>query len=369
MGQAKIIEGDSLTVLKALPECSVDCVVTSPPYWNLRDYESEGQMGSDASPEEWVEKQVELFREVRRVLKKDGTLWLNCGDCFYGAASFNTQRFEEEDFKQKAGEDPLGPWFRKRIHNHGDRAAPPKHPVLKSKDLVGLAWRLAFALQKDGWYLRSDIIWAKVNPLPESIKDRPTRAHEYLFLLSKSERYFYDNDAVREPHSRIWNPTNNGPVGRREGVYAQGGKPEPHPMGRNRRSWWPISNEPGFDGHHAAFPTELVRPCVLAGTPEKGRCRKCDSPIIRLYGEEEENKQLTVGWGRSCKCDTDDKTPWHLDAVPSTVLDPFCGSGTTGLVALRCGRNFVGIELNPEFAASARKRIAQDMPLFNEVKS
>ena len=289
-------QGDCREVMAQMPDESVHTVVTSPPYWGLRDYGIGGQLGLEPTPEEYVANMVAVFREVRRVLRADGTVWLNLGDSYAGG---------------------------ERVTDQQDG--------LKPKDLVGIPWRVAFALQADGWYLRSDIIWSKPNPMPESVTDRPTKAHEYLFLLSKSPRYYYDADAVREPHVRTWDESNGGnlkvggvrPVGTNE-VHAHGGgglimrSRNYNPLGRNRRTVWTIATEPFPGAHFATYPTALVEPCILAGS-----------------------------------------------ARGDLVLDPFAGAGTTGMVALRHGRRFVGIELNPTYAEMARRRIVDDAPLLN----
>ncbi len=272
-----ILHGDCLEKLKTLADSSVDCVVTSPPYWGLRDYGVPGQLGLEATPEEYVARMVEVFREVRRVLKPEGTLWLNLGDS-YG----------------------------------------------KVKQLVGIPWRVAFALQADGWYLRQDIIWHKPNPMPESVRDRCTKAHEYIFLLSKSEKYFYDAAAVKEPQSALTLKTHGARGGtqtRSSGKYSDGsGREDGGYKGvsrninadglRNRRSVWTVTPKPFKGAHFATFPPDLIEPCILAGCPKDG-----------------------------------------------VVLDPFFGAGTTGIVAQRHERKWIGIELNAEYVAIAQARI------------
>lgn len=276
-----VLQGDALAILPTLPAESVQCVVTSPPYWQLRDYGVPSQIGLEPTPEQYVDDLVAIFAEVRRVLRKDGTLWLNLGDSHVArpgqGAIFDTMTLNRA---------------KRRPRGHGRWGAGSKHaPGLKPKDLVGIPWQVAFALRAAGWWLRAEIIWAKPNPMPESVTDRPTRAHEQVFLLSRSARYFYDADAVAEPATS---------------------------RSRNLRSIWTIPTEAFHDEHFATFPKRLVEPCVKAGS------RPGD-----------------------------------------VVLDPFAGSGTTGLVALRLGRSFVGIELNPTYAEMARRRIEDDAPLFN----
>ncbi len=266
---AQVLEGDALTVLKELPAQSFRCCMTSPPYWGLRDYGIDYQVGSELLVQHYVDNLTRVFRQVRRTLTDDGTLWLNVGDSYTSGG--RTWRAPDRKNQGRAME------YR-----------PETPEGLKPKDLIGVPWLVAFALQADGWYLRSDIIWHKPNCQPESVKDRPTRAHEYLFLLTKSERYLYDHAAIQEASPHTTRP-------------------------RNRRTVWSINTE-GFHGaHFATFPTALVEPCVLAGSE-----------------------------------------------VGDVVLDPFAGSGTVGVVCLKHRRRFVGIELNPEYAAMARKRIGID---------
>jgi DNA modification methylase len=364
----RVLVGDVRERLRDLPASSVQTVVTSPPYWGLRDYGAPGQLGLEPTPEEYVANIVEVFREVRRVLRDDGTVWLNLGD------------------------------------SYNDMAATVAPPGLKPKDLVGVPWRVAFALQADGWYLRSDIIWAKPNPMPENVTDRPTKSHEYVFLLSKSSSYFFDSDAVREAHApatlaRIeYGLKRRHPAGIGIGIppvdTERMGERFANPAGRNIRSVWSIATEPFPGAHFATFPKKLVEPCVKAGTSEKGCCPECGAPWERVtrYAHTPKNNGTTatnrahnsamgitsgaqsatrpvsgrvglatpkieMGWQPMCEHAT--------EAVPSVVLDPFCGSGTTGLVALRLGRSFIGIELNPDYAEMARHRIADDAPLFN----
>jgi len=316
---SRILQGDILGLLPGLPEGSVNCVVTSPPYWRLRDYGIEGQLGLENTPEEYIEKMVQVFRELRRVLRKDGTAWLNLGDSYSG----NPRR--DEGFNER--------WHGKHSSANKqagiDRIRPRRRTTLKPKNLVGIPWRVAFALQADGWWLRSDIIWSKPNPMPESVTDRPTKAHEYIFLLAKSQSYYYDAEAIAERARCTPRPeTSRNDGGRRGEAYRNAGLGAGHKggnlgynrpeLGRNKRSVWTIATRPYPEAHFATFPEKLVEPCILAGCP-----------------------------------------------IGGTVLDPFCGSGTTGVVALRNGRNFIGIELNPEYAEMAKRRIKEDMPLFN----
>lgn len=315
--------GDALELARQLPDESVHCIVTSPPYWGLRDYGVEGQLGLEKTPEEYVERLVEIFQELRRALRADGTLWLNLGDCY---ANQGTQQPQKN---LKALADRMAPRKNPRAVNcdaDGEIPRAEKHipPGLKPKDLVGVPWRVAFALQADGWYLRSDIIWSKPNPMPESVTDRPTKAHEYLFLLSKSERYYYDGEAVREPsterasgntHRRL-GPEFDRPDGHRGASVPY----TPDGTGRNRRTVWTVPTVPYPGAHFATFPPDLIKPCILAGCPAGG-----------------------------------------------IVLDPFLGSGTTGQVCQDLGRGWIGFELNPDYALLIKKRTKQ-LGLFMEAK-
>jgi len=301
---------DCLEGLKQLDDNSINCCVTSPPYWGLRDYGVEGQLGLESTPEEYVAKMVEVFREVKRVLRDDGTLWLNLGDSYNNTSGFS--RASPEYFREG------------RVGGSADKKAI-KHSTIKAKDLVGIPWMVAFALRADGWYLRSDIIWAKPNPMPESVTDRPTKAHEYIFLLSKSQHYYYDHEAIKEPAAYDGRKDTllkgspkyeKGVVpGQVEHSMAAKGherwkKNERGEYVRNKRSVWTIPTKPFKEAHFAVFPPDLIKPCILAGCPEGG-----------------------------------------------IVLDPFMGSGTTGMVAAMYQRNFIGFELNQEYCKMAEKRI------------
>lgn len=307
--------------LRELPGESVHTCVTSPPYWGLRDYGQPGQIGLEKTPEEYVARMVEVFREVRRVLRDDGTLWLNLGDSYAGGAKRNTGRNDEnpEDIARRSALYQTG---RPKALSGGNKpgAIEVEHG-LKPKDLVGIPWRVAFALQADGWYLRSDIIWNKPNAMPESVRDRPTKAHEYIFLLSKSPKYYYDADAIREPHTspqnikynkktrnnQSWSDSQKGVGNAQRDSFGGVGY---NPKGRNKRTVWNVSTRPFKGAHFAVFPPDLIRPCILAGAPEGG-----------------------------------------------VVLDPFFGSGTTGLVAQENGRDWIGVELNPGYIEMARERL------------
>ena len=301
----ELYHGDCLQVLKELPAESVHCVVTSPPYWGLRDYGTDGQLGLEETPEQHVSKMVEVFSEVRRVLKTDGTLWINYGDCYANSSSGGGGAV---DVRTDGRKTTLGDKVRGRVKGRNTLG-----PGLKPKDLCGIPWRVAFALQADGWWLRQDIIWHKPNPMPESVTDRCTKAHEYIFLLAKSPRYYYDAESIKEKYKdkRQGNP----------GKYNRGGNGNPYAgqatelipgTGRNRRSVWTIATAPYPGAHFATFPPKLIEPCIMAGCPEGG-----------------------------------------------TVLDPFLGSGTTGAVAQKNGCKFIGIELNEEYLQLAIKRFTQ----------
>ena len=297
MEQINIHTGNCLDILPTMEAGSVNCCVTSPPYFGLRDYGNDEQIGLEETPEAFVESLVKVFREVKRVLADDGTLWLNLGDSYAS--------------NQSAG-DRVTKYSDKQTTNAGKKGGKQRVPDgLKSKDLIGIPWRVALALQADGWYLRQDIIWSKPNPMPESVTDRCTKAHEYIFLLSKKAKYFYDAEAVKEQASES---TNN------RDKYARTGNAKENRDGyinhldpksgthrdcegqRNKRSVWEVTTQPYSGAHFATFPPDLIKPCILAGCPAGG-----------------------------------------------TVLDPFGGSGTTGMVALELGRNAELIELNPDY--------------------
>lgn len=298
--------GDSLAVLKRLPSESVNCCVTSPPYFGLRDYGVDGQIGLEETPEEYVSKLVEVFREVRRVLRDDGTLWLNIGDSYAANRGYQVP-------STKGGTK----------HGPGQSAGGKGSVVpdcLKSKDLIGIPWMLAFALRADGWFLRQDIIWHKPNPMPESVKDRCTKAHEYVFLLSKSQKYYFDSDAMKEEATgrEPGNKTHKHVENVSEQV-ANGNHLERTKLGllqihacetRNRRSVWNIATRPYRGAHFAVFPPQLVEPCILAGCP-----------------------------------------------IGGVVLDPFFGSGTTGMVARKLRRKWIGIDINEQYCGMALDRI------------
>lgn len=305
MSNYTLLQGHCLELLRTLPTESVQTCITSPPYFGLRDYGCDGQIGLESTPDSFVASLVDVFAEVHRVLKSDGTLWLNLGDSYNGAASNRTGQNGYKD--ERTNRD-------KRFSTGGIDG-------LKAKDLIGIPWRVAFALQSYGWYLRQDIIWHKPNPMPESVTDRCTKAHEYIFLLSKSSKYYYDIDAIREPHIHANDHRNDG----KRHTYSDSAKynqvdPERqrtktdcvsfHPNGKNKRSVWTVNTKPYKGAHFAVYPTELIRPCVLAGS------RPGD-----------------------------------------VVLDPFNGSGTTGFVSMEERRKYIGIDINTEYLAIAEARI------------
>lgn len=306
MSNYTLLQGHCLEVLRTLPTESVQTCITSPPYFGLRDYGCDGQIGLESTPDAFVSSLVNVFAEVHRVLKSDGTLWLNLGDSYNGASSNRTGQNGYNDGRT----------------NRDKRFSTGGIDGLKSKDLIGIPWRVAFALQQYGWYLRQDIIWHKPNPMPESVTDRCTKAHEYIFLLSKSDRYFYDNEAIKEPVSDTslkraeygWNcdrpSTKNASMGG-TGIHTEKmGTRFVNPSGRNKRSVWTVCTKPYKGAHFAVYPTELIRPCILAGS------RPGD-----------------------------------------TVLDPFNGSGTTGFVSMEERRKYIGIDINDEYLAIADARI------------
>ena len=328
-----IIEGDALAVLGTLPDAHFHCCVTSPPYWGLRDYGVAGQLGLEKTPEEYVRRMVAVFAEVRRVLRDDGTLWLNIGDSY---CSHPGQR--------KTADKPGD----KQATNTGSSSTGSRHaPGCKPKDLVGIPWMLAFALRADGWYLRSEIIWHKRAPMPESVADRPTKAHEQVFLLTKSPRYFYNRIAASEPATRgsagsKFTTGKTGMAHRRP--FGRGERSESGTRTRNLRSVWRLSPERFGGAHFATMPTELARRCLLAGTSGRGCCATCGAPVGR---------------------DNQSGCEHTSSATPCRVIDPFSGAGTTGVVARRMFLEYTGIELKREYAELSRRRIRDDAPLLN----
>jgi len=315
---ARILVGDNRKTLATLKASSVQTCITSPPYWGLRDYGENDQIGLEQTPDEYVKQLCVVFDEVWRVLADDGTLWLNLGDSYAsyrdGKATPDTTRGESTGTLVPKG-------------SAANRMASSfVNSQIKHKDLVGIPWRVAFALQARGWYLRSEIIWHKPNPMPESVTDRPTKSHEHIFLLSKSAKYFYDHEAIKEDALTELTSRNKNAEGYQadyvggdrfslgERVFGADGK-------KNKRDVWTVPVQPYSGAHFAVYPLALIEPCVLAGSREG-----------------------------------------------DTILDPFSGSGTTGVVALRNGRNYVGTELNPEYAELSKKRISDDCGMFGEVE-
>lgn len=412
MSHHRFIIGNVLDVLKTLPDESVHCIATSPPYWGLRDYGLppvpwpeaecspmpglppvrvpawEGCLGLEPTPEMYVAHLVLVFREVRRILRKEGTLWLNLGDSYAGSWGnyhpYSPPGKHGQRFKETAR------WNRRAYEGREGFLPPIAKPQgdLKKKDLVGIPWRVAFALQADGWWLRSDVVWAKGNPLPESTIDRPSKSHEYVFLLTKSKRYYYDAVAVAEPAVSN-HPSGNNFVrlerlsfkntdGSARGNAHQW---EPRPT-RNRRSVWEINTEPFPDAHFAVFPRRLAELCILAGTSEKGCCPVCGAPWKRevkrerlLDGEATVSggwpvdggrrlgpqgvghwrfatRMETVSWRPTCACEKEKND----GSDRCVVLDPFGGAGTTTLVAAALGRGSIYIELNPDYTKMALER-------------
>lgn len=341
----KIYNGDAESILKSLPDCSIDCCVTSPPYFNLRDYGMEGQIGLEDTPEAYIDSLVSVFREVRRVLKEDGTLWVNIGDS-YASSGKGAAKYPESigGSKQSTNRGSVG-----------CSAIVKKLNSYKPKDMIGIPWMLAFALRADGWHLRQDIIWHKPNPMPESVTDRCTKSHEYIFLLSKSQRYYFDHESIQEeatgydgrkdtlmkgskkyseavvvPNQNIqtmamtgherWKFKNLAEKGQQPNTMhklrAEGYSDYIYPV-RNKRDVWTVNLKPFIGAHFATFPEELIKPCILAGCREGG-----------------------------------------------VVLDPFMGSGTTAVVAKKLNRNYVGVELNPAYVDLANQRLIEEIGLF-----
>lgn len=351
---ANLYVGDVLESLRSMPSGIVQTCVTSPPYWGLRDYGVSGQLGLEETPQEYVDKMVLVFREVRRVLRDDGTLWLNIGDSYASGGCGTSERYRKMRGDKTATAQNLPPKF-----------APEG---MKPKDLVGIPWMLAFALRADGWYLRQEIIWNKPNPMPESVTDRCTKSHESIFLLTKSKDYFYDNVAIAEQASDDAN---------RDVVTT-----------RNKRSVWTITPR-GYKGaHFATFPPELPELCIRAGTSEKGCCSACGAPLKRIVdkkrtatrpgtdtktdGVAEEakgnrdperhvTKSVTVGWETTCRCIS--------SPVPCVVMDPFVGSGTTMAVAHALGRLSIGCELNEKYVPLIEDRLANSATILRKPKT
>lgn len=377
-----ILVGDTRDRLKDIPDNSIQCCVTSPPYFGLRSYLPDGhdhkhaEIGLEPTLSGYIAALVDVFREVRRVLRDDGVVFLNLGDSYASQGGIHTTGSYDGTLGRKmSGVD--------RSNRMTDG--------LKPKDLMMVPARVAIALQDDGWYLRSHIIWAKKAPMPESVTDRPTSAHESIFLLTKSARYFWDQEAVREPLaessvSRLSQDVESqiGSLRANGGMKTNGTmKAVQHPNGANLRNVWHLGPESFSGAHFATMPTEIPRRAIKAGTSERGCCAACGAPWSRVvertameirrsdWSEGAGNRTAasgtmvkpptsqTLGWQPGCRCDA--------GVVPCKVLDPFFGSGTTGLVADELGRDCIGVELNAEYAELARRRIFGAAPLFASV--
>jgi DNA modification methylase len=337
----KIYNGNSLHVLKELPDNSIDCCVTSPPYWGLRNYNHDEQIGMEQTPDKFIQSLVDVFNEVKRVLKPQGTLWLNLGDTY----SAHKDCKSVADTLRVGGKSEEANVIEKGKSNSRNSKLL-KSVGLKNKDLIGVPWMAAFALRSSGWYLRQDIIWHKPNPMPESVTDRCTKSHEYIFLMSKSEKYYFDNDSIKTDattkdlrpngveRNRIYNY--NSKENKNPEAYLkpyknlkEKGQPnhtmhenrlkgeEYHSDKANKRSVWTVTTKPYSDAHFATFPQDLIVDCIKAGCPENG-----------------------------------------------IVLDPFMGAGTTALVARKLNRNFIGIELNPDYVKIAENRLIKELGMF-----
>ena len=412
-----IYTSEALKGLKKLLNKSVHCCVTSPPYWGLRDYGVAGQLGLEATPEEFVDKIVQIFTEVKRVLRDDGTLWLNLGDSYGGSGKGAATHPESNEFyKQRTNTGT----HNITIHNY-------KSDKIKPKDLIGVPWMVAFALRNAGWYLRQDIIWSKPNPMPESIKDRCIKAHEYIFLLSKSKKYYFDAEAIKtdtknpiDDQKRIVerqkDSNKNTPDEIRNGIRVRkpagwqsgsGSHGSFHDDGRakeleyadglyikaNKRSVWTVNTKGYKEAHFATYPEKLIVDCIKAGSSEYGCCSNCKTPYIRIidkklvptkkasYNSKVDERDFaadkldqgsnrmkdghkpgwayeskTLKWLPNCNC--------NASIEPCVVLDPFMGSGTTAVVARKLNRNYIGFEINPEYIEIAENRLSKELGMF-----
>ena len=306
--------GDCRETLKQLPDGCINTCITSPPFYALRDYQEENQIGLEKTPDEYVEELVKVFREVKRVLREDGTLWLNLGDTY---SSHKDCKSISQTLSIGTGSEQAHVIDKGRSASRDSKML--KEQGLKNKELIGIPWKVAFALREDGWYLRQDIIWSKKNSMPESVKDRCTKSHEYIFLMTKNPTYYYDHEAIKEDAVRAGSIPKGKKYSSELADNKIGGKhtretlnEKPVAAKKNKRSVWTVATRPFKDAHFAVFPPDLIEPMVLAGCPEKG-----------------------------------------------IVLDPFMGSGTTGMVAQSLGRSWIGCELNPEYVEMQRKRTSQ----------
>jgi DNA modification methylase len=371
----QILVGDCRERLKELPDQSVHCCVTSPPYFNQRDYGVEGQFGLEEKPQDYVDDLVNIFEEVRRVLRDDGTVFLNLGDKY-----------------SSGGRRDYGPAHGKQSTNQGSKHHNRPNDGFGPKQLLGIPWRVALALQDNGWYLRSDIIWHKPNAMPSSQMDRPTTNHEYIFLLAKSPEYFYDDFAIREVSASVWNAKKDfersrpktkdltpDQLDRQRTTFSWNTHHDDIDRDtRTKRTVWTIPVAAEAEAHFAVFPPKLPQTCIMAGTSKKGCCPECGAPYERVLekirkptrpgkntkvlgnskveGNRDPQRHVsevkTKGWAPGCDCDAG-------KPIPCTVLDPFAGSGTTLSVAIRKKRNAIGIELNPEYADIIRRKLSR----------
>lgn len=334
-----LLNGKAEEVLKTIPDNTFHTAITSPPYWTARDYFADGQLGWEATPEEYAENLVKILREVKRVLRDDGVLWLNIGDCYNNDAGFTRAT---KGWKRKG-----------RNHGSADRKAI-KHPFIKKKELVGVPWMAAFEVRKDGWYFRDDIVWEKTNPMPDGAKDRPCHGHEYLFMFSKSPRYYYDYYNSLEIATQYTSRIQRFGAKNQKGTFRQDQDRTYKSTGtRNRRSVWRTSVSSFKGDHFATFPPELIYPCIITATSDHGCCAECGKPYERKVTKEDDGdtaKYIVGPWTKACKCSTN-------EIKPCLVLDPFSGMATTGITAIANLRNYVGVELSTDYLKDSRKRI------------